>query len=160
VTEALAAADPRARVVSVTRMTEVLRAPTTGRRFAAMVLVTFAGATLLLAVLGVYGVFTVLIQERNREFGVRRALGAQRMRILRSVLASILAVASAGAAAGTLAALWAGRLVGALLYGVEPADPSTFAFVITGSILLALLAGAVPAMRASSVDPAVCLRQH
>jgi hypothetical protein len=159
VTEALAAADPQARVVSVTRMTDVLRAPTMGRRFAATVLVTFAGATLLLAVLGVYGVFTVLIQERNREFGVRRALGAQRMRILRSVFASILAVASAGAAVGTLAALWAGRLVGALLYGVEPADPGTFAFVVVGSILLALLAGAAPAMRASSVDPAVCLRQ-
>jgi hypothetical protein len=159
VTNALAAADPQVRVLSVGRMTDVLRAPTLGRRFAATVLVIFAGATLLLAVLGVYSVFTLLIQERNREFGVRRALGAQRMRILRSVLVSILAVASGGAAIGTLAALWVGRLVGALLYGVEPADPGTFAFVVVGSILLALVAGAAPALRASSVDPAICLRQ-
>jgi predicted permease len=159
VTNALAAADPQVRVLSVSRMTDVLRAPTLSHRFAATVLVTFAGATLLLAVLGVYSVFTVLVQERTREFGVRRALGAQRAGILRSVLVGILAVATAGAAVGIFAAVWAGRLVGALLYGVDPWDPGTFLVVVAGSILLAIVAGVAPAMRASSVDPASCLRQ-
>jgi ABC-type antimicrobial peptide transport system permease subunit len=139
-------------------MTDVLREPTVGRRFASIVLVSFGGATLLLALLGVYGVFTILVQERTREMGVRRALGAQRATIVRTVLMGVLAVAATGAAVGVLGALWATRLLRSLLYGVAPADPGTLVVVVGGSLLLALAAGLAPAMRASSVDPAISLR--
>jgi ABC-type antimicrobial peptide transport system permease subunit len=105
----------------------------------------------------VYGVFTVAVQERTREMGIRRALGAQRAGLVHLVLSGIVRVAGAGAAAGVLIAMWAGRLIEALLYGVPPTDPATFAVVLLGSLLLALAAGVLPALRASAVDPAISL---
>lgn len=158
VAEAFAAADPQVRVLSARRMTDVLREPTIGRRFAMVVLVSFAGATLLLALLGVYSIFTVLVQERSREIGVRRALGAQRARLIRMVLAGVLAVVAIGGASGILAALWATRLLRSLLYNVASTDAPTLAAVVAVCLLLALAAGMIPAWRASSVDPAISLR--
>lgn len=158
VREAFARADPRVRVMDTQRLSTVLRGPTAARRFAASVFTSFAVATLLLAALGVYGVFTVSVQERTREMGVRRALGAQQARIVRLVLAGILKVAAAGAAGGILVSIWASRLVESLLFGVAPIDPRTFVAVVAGSVVMALAAGLAPAWRASSVDPAVSLR--
>ena len=160
VREAFARADPGVRVMDVQPMSDVLRGPTVGRRFAASVLVAFAGGTLLLAALGVYGVFTVSVQERTREMGVRRALGAQRRNLIRLVLIGILRVAAMGAGAGLLVALWAGRLVESLLYGIGPTDPGTLVGVSVGSLLLAVIAGLAPALRAARVDPAVSLRSE
>jgi ABC-type antimicrobial peptide transport system permease subunit len=139
-------------------MTDVLREPTVTRRFASAVLMSFAGTTLLLALLGVYGVFTLLVQERTREMGVRRALGAQRASIIRMVLMSVLAVAAVGAFAGLFGALWVGRILASLLWGVTSTDLATLTAVVASSLLLALVAGLIPALRASSVDPAVSLR--
>ena len=84
VRDAFANADPAVRVMAVRDMVEVMRAPIVGRRFAATVLLIFAVATLLLAALGVYGVFTVTVQERWHDLGIMRALGAQRGRIVTS----------------------------------------------------------------------------
>ena len=158
VREALAAADPDVRVIEVQALSDALRRPTLGRRFAAGVLACFAGATLLLAALGIYGVFTVSVQERTREMGVRRALGARKLELIRLVLAGILKVALVGAVAGVVTAVWAGRLVESLLYGVVSTDFMTFAAVVLGSLTLAVAAGLAPALRASKVDPAVSLR--
>ena len=158
VREAFLRADPQVLVMGEQRMSDALREPTVGRRFAASVLVFFAGATLLLAALGVYGVFTVSVQERTREMGVRRALGAQRANLVRLVLIGTLKVAVVGAVAGLVAALWAGRLVESLLYGVVPTDPGTFVAVLFGSLVMAVTAGLGPALRASATDPVVSLR--
>jgi ABC-type antimicrobial peptide transport system permease subunit len=105
-------------------------------------------------------VFTVAVRERTREMGVRRALGAQRGGIVRLVLAAILKVAGIGALLGVVAALWAGRLVESLLYGVEANDAMTLGAVVVGCVVLALVAGLVPALRASAIDPAVSLRSE
>ena len=158
--EALERADPRVRVLDAQPMADLLHRPTAGRRFAAGVLASFGVATLLLAAVGVYGVFTVAVRERTREMGVRRALGAQRGGIVRLVLTAILKVAGIGALLGLVAALWAGRLVESLLYGVEANDPMTLGAVVVGCVVLALVAGLVPAVRASAIDPAVSLRSE
>jgi predicted permease len=158
--EALERADPRVRVLDARPMADLLRRPTAGRRFAAGVLASFGVATLLLAAVGVYGVFAVAVRERTREMGVRRALGAQRGGIVRLVLTAILKVAGIGALLGLVAALWAGRLVESLLYGVEVNDPMTLGAVVVGCVVLALAAGLVPAVRASAIDPAVSLRSE
>ena len=86
----------------------MLRRPAGSQRFAASVLLSFAAVTLLLAALGIYGVFTVLVRERTREMGLRRALGAQRVRVVGLVLRGVLNVAVVGAGIGLLAAVWAG----------------------------------------------------
>ncbi len=121
-------------------------------------LLSFAAVTLLLAALGIYGVFTGLVHERTREMGIRRALGAQRVRVVGLVLGGVLKVAVGGAGVGLLAAVWAGRLLESLLFGVPPADPGTFLLVLAASLMMAAAAGLVPALRASSTDPAVSLR--
>ena len=160
VAAALGVRAPEVRVLDVRRLPEVLHQPTEGRRFAAMVLVSFAAATLVLALLGIYSVFMVMVQERIREMGIRRALGAQRVGIVKMVLGSVLEVASVGAAGGVALALWSSRLLGTLLYGVASTDPGTIATVVVGSLLLALAAGLIPALRACSVDPAISLRSE
>jgi putative ABC transport system permease protein len=158
VRESFERADPRVRVIDAQHMTDILRQPTTGRRFAASVLTWFAVATLLLAALGIYGVFTIFVQERTKELGIRRALGAQRLRLAGLVATSIIRLASVGAVAGLVIGVWATRFVESLLFGVVPADPATLIAVFTGSLVLALVAGTVPAVRASSTEPAVALR--
>jgi hypothetical protein len=158
VRESLGRTDPRVRAIDAQRMTDALRQPTVGRRFAASVLSMFAVGTLLLAALGVYGVFTILVQERTNEFGVRRALGAQRRHLARLVAVSSLQLAAVGATAGLVIGVWASRFIKSLLFGVVPPDPVTLMVVFAGSLALALAAGAVPALRASSTEPAVALR--
>jgi hypothetical protein len=158
VSEAFAAVDGNVQVLGEDRLSEVLRRPAARPRFAAGVLLAFGAATLLLAALGVYGVFTVWVDERTREMGVRQALGAQRTRILGLVLGGILRVALVGAGVGLLAGSWAVRLVESLLYGVPPLDPATFIAVAAITVGAALAAGLAPALRASSADPAVSLR--
>jgi predicted permease len=156
--EAFARADPSVRVLDVRPMASILRGPTLGRRFAAGILTWLAGATLLLSVLGVYAVYTTLVDQRVREMGIRRALGAGRSSIVVLVLGGLLRVASAGVVAGLVAAFGSSRLVASLLYGVAPADPVTVLTVVSGSLAVALFAGLAPALRASSADPAVSLR--
>jgi len=150
--------DTRVRVMGAQPLTEAVRAPTVGRRFAASILVAFAVATILLALSGVYGVVTVSVGERVREMGVRRALGAGRASIVGLVLGGTLRVAGIGAATGLLIAVWSSDLLDSLLYGVGPLDIPTFAGVAVGAVGMSLLAGLAPAVRASRVDPAESLR--
>lgn len=160
VREAFDRADPSVQVLAARRLSDAVRAPTMDRRFAAGILTAFAGATIVLALLGVYGVFTVSVQERIREMGVRRALGARRSSIATLVLMGIVRVAAVGAGLGLVASVWAGRLVESLLFSVEPLDPPTFLAVAVGSIVAAAMAGLLPALRASATDPVVSLRSE
>jgi putative ABC transport system permease protein len=98
------------------------------------------------------------VQQRSRDFAIRRALGASTADVLRPLVTSALVVTGAGALAGLVLAGLAGRLVATLLFGVEPLDPATFALVIVLLLATAVVAVAGPARRALGVDPAIALR--
>jgi macrolide transport system ATP-binding/permease protein len=118
----------------------------------------FAGLSLILGVVGLYGVVSYSVGQRTREIGVRMALGAERKAIYRLVLHEAGKLAAVGVLAGILASLGTGKLIRALLFGVTPWDGPTLTFVASSLFASALLAGYIPAYRAAKVDPVVALR--
>jgi predicted permease len=130
------------------------------QRFLSMLLGTFAGLALLLACIGIYGVLAYLTNERMPEIGVRLALGASGGNVMWLVLRQSLGMILLGVAVGVTAALAAGRILQVLVEGIRPPDATTFAVVILVLIAAALAASAVPARRASRVDPLAALRQE
>jgi putative ABC transport system permease protein len=127
-------------------------------RFRAVLVVTFAGLALLLAMVGVFGVLAYSVEQRVRDVGVRRALGATTSDVLRLVVGSAVGVIAAGAAIGLALSIAFGRLLGAMLFGVEPLDPMTFASVAIVLTVTAAVSIAGPAWRATRIDPVVALR--
>jgi predicted permease len=128
------------------------------RRFTMLVLGLLASVALALAAIGVHGVLSYSVTERTREIGIRLALGAQPSGVLRLVVTEGLTLAIAGASLGLAAAFLLTRSMGTLLYGVTPTDPSTFALVAGGLIVVAVAASYFPARRATRVDPVHALR--
>ena len=147
-------------LTSVETMTDIRTRSVGDRRFTMFVLGGFAALGLLLAAIGIYGVLAYSVARRTREIGVRMALGAARRRVVSMVLRDSLAPVVAGSAVGIAAALIATRLMRSMLYGVSPTDPTTFAVVTAVLLGVALVASAVPAMRAARVDPIVALREE
>jgi putative ABC transport system permease protein len=150
--------DPLLPLFGVEPLTETLGNSQAERRFIMIVLVSFAGVALLLAVIGVHGVLTYAVSQRTREIGIRVALGADMTRIRHLVLTQGVTLAAVGVASGLGAALALTRLLTTLLYGLSPRDPLTFVGV--GLVLagVALVACWLPARRAARVDPIVALR--
>jgi putative ABC transport system permease protein len=131
----------------------------TGRhRFRAVLVITFAGLALLLAMVGVFGVLAYSVQQRVRDFAVRRALGASASDIIRLVIGNAVRVVVTGAVIGLILSAALGRMLTTMLFGVEPLDPLTFAAVTALLTLTAALSIASPAWRATRIDPAVALR--
>ena len=128
------------------------------RRFSMSVLGGFGAVALLMAAVGVYGVFSFSVARRRREMAVRMALGAERGKVVGLVLGGALRVAVAGAAIGVVGALALTRLMESMLFGVKPTDPPTFVAVSALLLAVAALAAWVPARRASRVDPMEALR--
>jgi predicted permease len=128
------------------------------RRFMTTVLAGFALFALLLASLGVYAVVAYGVSRRRQEFGIRLALGASPGDVQRTVLSDTLRLALAGLASGLPAAWLVSRLMQDLLFGVTPADPTTFAAMIAVLGVMAMVAAYVPARRASRLDPTRTLR--
>ena len=147
-------------LTSVETMTDIRTRSVGDRRFTMFVLGGFAALGLLLAAIGIYGVLAYSVARRTREIGVRMALGAARRRVVGMVLRDSLAPVVAGSAVGIVAALVATRLMRSMLYGVSPTDPTTFAVVTAVLLGVALVASAVPALRAARVDPIVALREE
>ena len=127
-------------------------------RLAAWLLSAFAGLALLLTAIGVFGVMAQLVAQETPHIGIRMALGAQRRQVLSMVLGRVAVVTIAGIGVGLALALAMTRVVGALLYGVEATDPPTFALVSAVIAVVAIGASAIPARRATRVDPLVALR--
>jgi len=127
-------------------------------RFAARLMGGFAALALLFAVGGVYGIVTQSVNQRTRELGIRTAVGATAADLRRLVVGQGVALAAWGVAIGVLAALALGRLMGALLFEVSPADPTVFVALAAASIAAAGLASYLPARRAAAVDPVISLR--
>ncbi|HLZ42219.1 MAG TPA: ABC transporter permease [Candidatus Sulfotelmatobacter sp.] len=154
----LHASNPDLIVSGNERETEVVADSIASQRFSVALLGAFAALALLLASIGIYGVLSYLVGQRTREIGIRMALGARRLDVLRMVLRDGARMTLAGTAIGIVAALGLTRLMASMLFGVKPTDPITFGLVAVVLCAVALLAGYVPARRAAKVDPMVALR--
>jgi predicted permease len=130
------------------------------RKFFALLVSIFAEFGLLLATLGIYGVISYTVAQQTQEIGIRMALGATQGRVLRRVLAKTMQLAVVGIALGTLVSLLVAKWIAALLFGTAPTDPATFAAMVAIMASVALIAGYIPAWRASRVDPMIALRTN
>lgn len=126
--------------------------------FTLVLLAIAGGMALLLGLVGIYGVVAYWVSQRNREIGIRLALGAAVTEVTRLFVRYALAISGLGAACGLAVALVLTRLMKSLLFEVSPADPLTYAAASAGLILAAALASCLPARRATKVDPVAALR--
>jgi putative ABC transport system permease protein len=145
-------------VREVMTLDDVAWEATARHRFRAVLVMTFAGLALVLAMVGVFGILANVVQQRVRDFGVRRALGASTSDVFGVVIGNAARVIAAGVLIGLALSAILTRLLASVLFGVRPLDPMTFASVATGLALTAALAAAIPAWRATRIDPAVALR--
>jgi putative ABC transport system permease protein len=152
--------DPEVPVFNVRTMEQVISdsRATFMRRYPAYLIGVFAVVALLLAVVGIYGVISYTVTQRTRELAIRLALGARGRDVLRLVVGHGLLLALAGVGAGLAASLALTRLMAGMLFGVSAADPAVYGAVALLLVAVALLACALPARRASKVDPTVALR--
>ena len=150
--------DPGVPVYDVRSLTDLLSESFGPRRFNMYLLGVFAGAALLLAAVGLFGVMAYLVAQRTREIGVRLALGAERRDIFRLILGRGVGLAIAGAGVGIVGAFWLTRVMESLLFSVSATDPGTFVAVPLVLVLVAVVACYVPARRATRVDPVTALR--
>jgi putative ABC transport system permease protein len=131
----------------------------TGRhRFRAVMVAAFAALAVTLAMVGVFGILAYSVQQRTRDFGVRRALGATSSDVARLVVHSAVKVIAAGALIGLALSAAFAQLISAMLFGVQPLDVVTFALVLGILGLTAAVSIAGPAWRAATIDPALALR--
>jgi putative ABC transport system permease protein len=151
-------ADPGLSIWDVRTMDEVRSFTTWEQRFFGHLMGAFAAQALLLSCLGVYGVLAYAVSQRIHEIGVRLALGARPLDVVRLVLRRGLALGLAGAGLGLVLSLAVGRALSGVLYGVAPSEP--LALIATAAVLLAvvLVASLLPARRAAAIDPIAALR--
>jgi predicted permease len=129
-------------------------------RWEVSLLGAFGTIALLIASVGLYGVIAFVVNRRTREFGIRLALGAHRRDVVRLVTGDALTLTLVGIGLGLLLSLASTNLLRGFLYGSSPADPTTYAGVALLWIAVSLIASGVPAYRATTVDPAVALREE
>ena len=156
----VAGIDPRLALDPVRPMADAISAVEAPRRFNTGLITAFAVAALVLAALGIYAVIAFTTSQRTQEIAVRMALGAQRGNIARLVLGSGAKIAVTGCALGILGSLSISRLVGAFLFGVSATNPIVYVASVVLMLVLALLASALPALRAAAADPAQALRSE
>jgi predicted permease len=153
-------ADPSVPIVRLREMNDVFEESIRRPRLLAQLLGGFAGLALLLAAVGTYGVLSYVVAERQREIGIRMALGASQGSVLAGVLKQGLILTMAGIVVGLGGAFALNRLIGSLLYGVQPSDPVTMIAVVVTIAIVAAMACGLPAWRASRLDPNIVLRQE
>ncbi len=145
-------------VSDVMTMDELLGKSTVDASFDATLLTVFAGLSLLLAGVGLFGVLSYMVAQRTSEIGIRIALGAQREQVLRKVLLDGLRPALLGLALGLAGSVAAAKEIASMLYGTRALDPAVFGVVSLALVLVAAAACAAPAWRASRLDPMTALR--
>src|SRR5215213_7107990 len=154
------AVDPGQPIYAVQTMNLVIENTVRDKSLNTTLLTVFAGVSLLLAVIGVYGVMSYTVAQHTREIGIRMALGAQPGTIVRLIVGRGLVLVSVGAVIGVLASFGLTRFIENMLFGVTPTDPLTFVMIVSLLGLVALLACLIPAQRAMRVDPIVVLRHQ
>jgi putative ABC transport system permease protein len=156
----VARVDPNQAVGGVRTMDEIVARSVAPRRFTMTLATALAAIAATLAAVGTYGMLAWLVAARRREIGIRMALGAAPRSILRMIVSQALGLAALSALLGLAGALALGRAMRTLLFATAPSDPTTLAVVTAGLGLLALMASAVPALRAARVDPALTMRDE
>jgi predicted permease len=144
--------------VKVSSMAELVAGSVASRRFSTIVLGAFGALALILAALGIYGVLAYSVAQRQREIGVRMALGAQQSAVRRLILRDAMWAVVPGVVVGLGVALALAKVLRSLLYGVTATDPVTYAGVIVVLLGVATLASWIPARRATRVDPMIAIR--
>ena len=150
--------DPQAMLENVAPMIQLVSHSMSRQRLFTVLLGIFAAVAVALAATGIYGVMTYAVTQRTREIGIRMALGAGRLRVMRLVLGQSLAVTLAGILLGLAGAAALTRYLDSLLFGLTARDPATFAGVGVLFAMIATAAALLPARRATRVDPVVALR--
>jgi putative ABC transport system permease protein len=154
------AVDSQQPIARVRSMDDIIERNVADRKRPMVLLGIFAGLALILACMGVYSVLAYSVAQRTREIGVRMALGASPADVTRLIVGRGLRLGLLGLAAGAGLAFLLGRLLQTLLFGVKPAAPGVYLVTGTALLIVALLACAIPALRAASVDPMVALRDE
>ena len=156
--EAISAANPQSTIGEVTTMEDQLLNALAWPRLYAFFVGSLAGIILVLAAVGIYGLLSYTVAQREREIGIRMALGAGSTRIVTLVLRQGAALVGVGTLVGVAVALAGSRVLESLLYGVSADDLLTFALAPLALVAIALVACWIPARRATSVDPIRALR--
>jgi putative ABC transport system permease protein len=156
--EIVASVDPTVAVADIKPLESIIATATAPARFRTVLIGAFALIGLAIAAVGLYGIIAYSVSQRTAELGVRMALGAAKGDVLRLVLVEAISIAVAGLAVGLPAAYATSRTFAALLFGVAPTDPLTYALSAGGLLVLALVASYAPARAAAHVDPIVALR--
>jgi len=150
--------DPNQSITDVRMMDQILESATGRQHLAARVLGLFAGAGVLLAVIGLYGVMAYSVAQRTQEIGIRRALGAGHGEVLWMIVGQGLRVTLIGLVCGLAGAYASTRLLQSLLFEVSTTDGTTFVMVPAVFVVVAVLASLIPAARAARIDPVGALR--
>jgi len=150
--------DAQLPIQAIRTMEEVVDGSVAQRRFQLTLMGVFAASALLVAVLGIYGVVSYSVARRRNEIGIRMALGAQRSRLLGLVIRQGMSPVVVGLAAGVSVAIFLGRAIRGLLFGVQPTDPLTIAGVTVALLVVGALACLIPARRAIGTDAVAALR--
>ena len=156
--DAVWAIDPQQPITGVFTFDESVSRALARPRLVTVLLLSFGGVGLLLGAVGIYGVLSFLVQQRRSEIGVRIALGARPVDVAVSFVRRGLLLTSAGLVIGLAGAWLLSQFLTAVLYGVGPTDPATFAGVAVMLLVSAALASWLPARRAAKVDPVTTLR--
>lgn len=156
--DAVHSVNPDLPIAKIATLTDLVNSSMTKTRFSMLMLISFGALSLLLSLIGLYGVISYSVQQRIRQIGIRMALGARQRDVLGMVLGEGARLAGFGIAIGILGALGATRIMDSFLYGVRATDPITFVMAAVGLFAAALLACYLPARRAAQIDPLVALR--
>jgi ABC-type antimicrobial peptide transport system permease subunit len=151
--------DPTLPIQRFTSQTEQISLRFAQERLFATAYTAFGALALVLACIGLFGLMSYNVARRTNEIGIRMALGAQRTAVLRMVMRESMLLVGLGVALGLTAALWAGRFVSAVLFGLSATDALTITAAVTSILAVSALAGYLPARRAANVDPMDALRQ-
>jgi putative ABC transport system permease protein len=152
------AIDPDQPIYNIRTMDEIRAESVAPERLNLTLLSIFAGIALILAIVGIYGVMSYAVTQRTHEIGIRMAIGAQPRDVFRMVIGQGMMLAFVGVVFGLVGAFVLTRWMTAMLFGVEPTDPATFASIAALLIGVALVACYIPSRRATKVDPVVSLR--